>query len=83
VPDSYCGTNIVAHEFFHAIHGVALKSMAPHVWLAIERAALRAVEEGIYQHHPGAPDDGCDSDFTQVRIPQAWEGLPTNRAVQP
>jgi len=46
------GTNIVAHEFFHAIHGVALKSMAPHVFTAIERAALRAVEEGIYQHHP-------------------------------
>lgn len=46
------GTNIVAHEFFHAIHGVALKSMAPHIFTAIERAALRAVEEGIYQHHP-------------------------------
>ena len=23
-----------------------------------EQAALRAVKEGIYQHHPGAPDDG-------------------------
>ena len=33
--------------------------MAPHVFMAIEQAALRAVKEGIYQHHPGAPDDAA------------------------
>jgi hypothetical protein len=83
VPDSYCGTNIVAHEFFHAIHGVALKSIAPQVFTAIEQAALRAVDEGIYQHHPGALDDGCDADFKEciafefiVKAHLVWHGFP-------
>ena len=67
-------------------HGsVALKSMAPHVFMAIEQAALRAVEEGIYQHHPGAPDDGCDADFKEciafefiVKAHLVWHGFPTD-----
>ena len=64
---------------------MALKSMAPHVFMAIEQAALRAVEEGIYQHHPGAPDDGCDADFKEciafefiVKAHLVWHGFPTD-----
>ena len=52
--------------------------MAPHVFMAIEQAALRAVKEGIYQHHPGAPDDGCDSDFKECI---AFEFIVSQRAL--
>lgn len=31
VPDSYCGTQIVAHEFFHSVHEVAIRNYDPEV----------------------------------------------------
>ena len=66
---SYCGTNIVVHEFFHSIHEVAIKAVDYAGFLAIEQATARAVKEGLYVHHPGAEDDGCDPDPSFARHP--------------
>ena len=83
--ESYCGTNIVAHEFFHTIHGAFLKQMDPVGYLMIEHAAARAVTEGIYAHHPGAADDGCNPDMIEcvayefiVKAHMTWNGFPAD-----
>ena len=82
---SYCGTNIVAHEFFHSIHEVAIKSVDFPGFLAIEQATARAVREELYVHHPGAKDDGCNPDFTTctafemiVKAHLTWNGFPAD-----
>lgn len=83
VRDSYCGTNIVAHEFFHSIHDVGIRDVARPLFMKIEQAAARALREGIYVHHPGAKDDGCNDDFTRcvafefiVKAHMLWNGFP-------
>jgi len=85
IRDSYCGTNIVAHEFFHAIHDVGIQDMARSLFMRIEQAAARAVQEGIYVHHPGAKDDGCNDDFSRcvtyefmVHAHMLWNGFPAD-----
>lgn len=83
----YCGTNIVAHEFFHSIHEVAIRTIARPLYFRIEQAAAKAVREGIYTHHPGAKDDGCNDDFAScvtyefiVKAQMVWNGFPSKRA---
>ncbi|CAK0808952.1 unnamed protein product [Prorocentrum cordatum] len=85
VRDSFCGTNVVAHEFFHSIHDVGIQDVARPLFLRIERAAARAVREGLYVHHPGARDDGCNDDFTRcvayefiVKAHMLWNGFPAD-----
>eukprot|EP00746_Dinoflagellata_sp_MGD_P125582 gnl/MRDRNA2_/MRDRNA2_60351_c0_seq1.p1 gnl/MRDRNA2_/MRDRNA2_60351_c0~~gnl/MRDRNA2_/MRDRNA2_60351_c0_seq1.p1 ORF type:complete len:523 (-),score=74.30 gnl/MRDRNA2_/MRDRNA2_60351_c0_seq1:43-1392(-) len=84
---TYCGTNIVAHEFFHSVHDVAIKTIARPLYFRIEQAAAKAVHEGIYTHHPGAKDDGCNDDFATcvafefiVKAQMVWNGFPSKRA---
>jgi hypothetical protein len=87
IRQSYCGTNIVAHEFFHSIHDVAIRTIARPLYFKIEQAAAKAVHEGIYTHHPGAKDDGCNEDFAScvafefiVKAQMVWNGFPSKRA---
>lgn len=87
IRNSYCGTNIVAHEFFHSIHEVAIRAIARPLYFRIERAAAKAVHDGIYTHHPGAKDDGCNQDFSTcvafefiVKAQMVWHGFPSKRA---
>lgn len=86
IRDSYCGTNIVAHEFFHSIHQVGIKTVDYPLYLDIEQAAARATKEGIYVHHPGASDDGCNPDFVEciayefiVKAHMTWNGFPADK----
>eukprot|EP00928_Gymnodinium_smaydae_P065265 TRINITY_DN48434_c0_g1_i1.p1 TRINITY_DN48434_c0_g1~~TRINITY_DN48434_c0_g1_i1.p1 ORF type:complete len:462 (-),score=48.12 TRINITY_DN48434_c0_g1_i1:6-1391(-) len=86
VRDSYCGTNIVAHEFFHSIHETGIQSVARPLFMRIEQATARATREGIYVHHPGAKDDGCNDDFTRcvayefiVKAHMTWNGFPADK----
>eukprot|EP00665_Eupelagonemidae_sp_cell47_P011326 gene11326-6225_t len=86
VRDSYCGTNVVAHEYFHEIHGTAIKTVDYQGYLAIEQATQRGVREGVYVHHPGAKDDGCNPDFSEcvafefmVKIHLLWNGFPSEK----
>eukprot|EP00931_Biecheleriopsis_adriatica_P068153 TRINITY_DN42173_c0_g1_i1.p1 TRINITY_DN42173_c0_g1~~TRINITY_DN42173_c0_g1_i1.p1 ORF type:complete len:475 (+),score=56.70 TRINITY_DN42173_c0_g1_i1:136-1560(+) len=86
IRDSYCGTNIVAHEFFHAIHDSGIQIVDRNLFMRIEQATARATAEGIYVHHPGAKDDGCNPDFTRciayefmVKAHMAWHGFPSAR----
>lgn len=82
---SYCGTNIVAHEFFHSIHETGIQSLARSLFMRIEQAAARALAEHIYTHHPGARDDGCEADFSRcltyefiVKAQLTWNGFPAD-----
>jgi len=84
VRDSYCGTNIVAHEFFHAIHDTGIQIVDRHLFMRIEQATARATAEGVYVHHPGTKDDGCNADYTRcvayefmVKAQMAWHGFPS------
>lgn len=86
IRDSYCGTNIVAHEFFHSIHDTGIQTVALPLYMKIEQAAARAVREGLYVHHPGARDDGCNDDFSRcvayefmVKAHMTWNGFPADR----
>jgi hypothetical protein len=86
IRDSYCGTNIVAQEFFHSIHQVGIKIVDYPLYLEIEQAAARATKEGIYVHHPGASDDGCNADFVEcvayefiVKAHMTWNGFPADK----
>merc|ERR1712039_241667 len=86
IRDSYCGTNIVAHEFFHSIHEIGIQDVAKPLFMRFEQAASRGVQEGIYTHHPGARDDGCDDDFTRcvtyefiVKAHMTWNGFPADK----
>ena len=36
--DSYCGTNIVFHEFFHSLHEIAIRTTDPVGFNMIEQA---------------------------------------------
>jgi len=85
IRDSYCGTNIVAHEFFHSIHDVGIQDVARSLFMRIEQGAARAVREGLYVHHPGARDDGCNDDFSRcvayefiVKAHMLWNGFPSD-----
>lgn len=82
--DSYCGTNIVAHEFFHSVHESGIQVVDRSLFMRIAQATARATAEGIYVHHPGAKDDGCNSDYTRcvvyefaVKAHLVWHGFPT------
>jgi hypothetical protein len=86
IRESYCGTNIVAHEYFHAIHQQGIKYVSNPLYLWIEQATARATREGIYVHHPGAKDDGCNPDFTTcvayefiVKAHMLWNGFSADK----
>jgi len=86
VPSSYCGTNIVAHEFFHSIHEVAIRAYDPEGFAMIEQACARAFQEGIYHFHPGAPPNSYSEDFTtgmayecMVKAVMTWHGFPAKK----
>jgi len=83
IRDSYCGTNIVAHEFFHSIHESGIQIVDRDLFMRIEQATARATMEGIYVHHPGVKDDGCNDDFSRcvayefmVKAHLVWHGFP-------
>lgn len=82
VRDSYCGCPTILHEFFHTVQDLVIFPMDAWGTLMIRLAAKRAVEEGIYVHHPGARDDGCDADFVNcvamefhVKAFLTWHGV--------
>jgi len=87
VPDSYCGTQIVAHEFFHSVHEVAIRNYDPEGFALIEQACARAFREGIYHFHPGAPPDpDYTADFItgmtyecMVKAVMTWHGFPAKK----
>ena len=64
---------------------MAIKSVDFPGFLAIEQATARAVKLGLYVHHPGAKDDGCDPDFAEcvayefvVKALMTWHGFPAD-----
>lgn len=88
VPASYSGTQIVAHEFFHSVHEVAIRNFDPEGFALIEQACARAFRQGIYHFHPGAPPDPeYTADFTtgmvyecMVKAVMTWHGFPANKS---